>query len=178
MPIGSISIYSLLAVSKIGVKIAERKKWMPAGYYHRLSLQKLKQGDLRGAEKFNTIAINKSPDDEGALVVRDLIAMHRDVNARDIMNRIVVEEEQIIQLENRKKQNRLRMRCIAKSKKWHKILLSILAAAFTGIPIIAFSLAPSDSNARLKVMALAVASTRKRYPPARTKEKLPSFAVR
>ncbi|NOY59911.1 MAG: hypothetical protein GXO75_13425, partial [Calditrichaeota bacterium] len=121
MPIGSISIYSLLAVSKIGVKIAEKKKWMPAGYYHRLSLQKLKQGDLGSAEKFNTIAINKSPDDEGALVVRDLISMRRDADARDIMNRIVAEEEQIIQLENRKKQNRLRIRRIAKSEKWHKI---------------------------------------------------------
>jgi len=157
MPIGSISIYSLLAVSKIGVKIAERKKWMPAGYYHRLSLQKLKQGDLRGAEKFNITALHKNPDDEGVLVVRDLIAMRRDVDAREIMNRIIAEEEQIIQLQDRKKQNRLRIRRIAKSEKWHRILLIFLAVAFTGIPGLVFYLAPSDSNAGLKVTALAVA---------------------
>jgi len=157
MAIGSISIYSLLAVSKLSVKFAEKKKWLPSGYYHRLSMQRLKEGDLKAAQKFNTIALDKSPENEGALVVRDLITMRRDVDVRKLLTRIDSEEERILQIKNQKKRNQKKMRHVAGSDRWQKIIMSMLVILVLGIPVITFSVAAADTNSGLKAVALGAA---------------------
>ncbi len=75
-----MALWSIPAMAALrwGYAIAEKKKWLPKGAYHRQSLTFLKRGDIAGAERCNRIALQKAEDYEAALIVKDVIAMHRD----------------------------------------------------------------------------------------------------
>jgi hypothetical protein len=85
--------------------VAEKQKWLPKFFYHRLSMEKLKQGDLEGAELYNAIAINKGPAYEKALIMRDLIAMNRDAQADELDLLIREEERNITEVERLRARN-------------------------------------------------------------------------
>ena len=95
MAIGNIAAYSVLVLSKLGLKVAEKKKWLPSGYYHKKSVQQLKEGNLEKAIGYNSIAIDKNPDSEKALIMRDLISMQQESKVLKLQREIESTAERI-----------------------------------------------------------------------------------
>ncbi|MBN1479729.1 hypothetical protein EH223_17615 [candidate division KSB1 bacterium] len=73
-----LSSIAVVVATRLGYKIAEKKKWLPSSVYHQLTLAKLRDGNLRDAIRLNHIALQKKPNYEKALIVQDVIAMQRD----------------------------------------------------------------------------------------------------
>jgi hypothetical protein len=96
------TISSIIAAGalKLGYRLAEQKKWLPGIVYHKASLRELKNGDLRKAEFFNSIALNKKPEFNNALVVREVIAMQKDARIAQLKKLLAREEERIAGLLN------------------------------------------------------------------------------
>jgi hypothetical protein len=105
MALSVLSTLSVLVLSKIGYKVAEKQRWLPKFFYHRLSMEKLKHGDLEGAELYNAIAMDKGPDYDKALIMRDLIAMNRDAQADELDLLIREEERNIAEVEKLRARN-------------------------------------------------------------------------
>ncbi len=108
MALTAISSILTAGFIRAGYKIAENRKWLPKSIYHRLSMKKIKEGDLKQAHYFNSVAIKKHPGYENALIVRDIISMHRDAQSDRIKKMITAEEDQIqtllrLKIENEKK---------------------------------------------------------------------------
>ena len=95
MAIGNIAAYSFLVLSKLGLKVAEKKKWLPSGYYHKKSVHQLKDGNLEKAMDYNSIAIDKNPESEKALIMRDLISMQQESKAMKLQREIESTQERI-----------------------------------------------------------------------------------
>ena len=96
-----LSSLAFIAVTKLGLKVAEKKKWLPAGVYHQLTMEKLRQGDLRQAIRLNEIALQKDPDLEKALVVKDLIAMRRDALLHHVLKDLEQEKNAIREIQSK-----------------------------------------------------------------------------
>ncbi len=97
-----MAIFSSLAVmtaTRLGFKLAEKKKWLPPSVYHQLALEKLRSGDLQSAIRFNAIALQKKPDYDKALVVKDLLAMRRDALVAALLAQINQEQAAIKTIE-------------------------------------------------------------------------------
>ena len=90
-----LSSLAVVAATKIGFKVAEKQKWLPARVYHQLAIDKLRSGKLKDAARANAIALKKKPDYEKAMVVRDLIAMRRDALLTRLLRDIDIEESAI-----------------------------------------------------------------------------------
>lgn len=99
MAIANIAAYTVIALSKLGIKFAENKKWLPAGYYHKKSVEQLKSGDIQGAIEYNYTAIKKNPESEKAQVVKELISMQQDSELKTCQRQIDAEEKSIHALE-------------------------------------------------------------------------------
>ncbi len=138
MALTAISSILTAGLIKIGYKIAENKKWLPKGFYHRLSLTKIKEGDLKQAHFFNSVAIKKHPDYENALIVRDIISMQKDAQSDRIKKLITAEEDNMNTLIKLKNENE------KKIKKKHSIniiskilnifiLLAVICCSYSGI---------------------------------------------
>ena len=95
MALANIAAYTILALSKLGLKVAENKKWLPSGYYHKKSVEQLKNGDIRRATNYNDTAIKKNPDSEKAQVIKELISMQRDSQLQAFQRQIENEEKNI-----------------------------------------------------------------------------------
>lgn len=93
--IANIAAYSVLVLSKLGLKVAADKKWLPSGYYHKKSVEQLKDGNIEEAIGYNDIAIDKDPDSEKALIMRDLILMQQESKLLKIVREIKRTEEKI-----------------------------------------------------------------------------------
>ena len=94
-----LSSLAVIVATKLGFKLAERKKWLPASVYHQLAVNKLRQGDLQATIHLNEITLKKNPRHEKAQVVKDLIAMQRDALLRHLMADIEQEKEFIRELQ-------------------------------------------------------------------------------
>lgn len=90
-----LSSLAVVTASRLGFKLAEKKKWLPSSVFHQLSVEKLRSGDLQEAIHLNAIALQKKPDYEKALVVKDLLAMRRDAMLADLLSQIKVESAAI-----------------------------------------------------------------------------------
>jgi hypothetical protein len=108
-----MALWSLpaMVLLRLGYSLADKKQWLPRSAYHRQSIRSLKEGDLDGAARYNAIALKKSQEYQAALVVRDVIAMHRDARREQVFKKIAKEKDRIqalmdrvgrLQLENRK----------------------------------------------------------------------------
>jgi len=129
MAFTAISSILTAGLLKIGYKIAENKKWLPKSIYHRLSLKKIKEGDLKQAVYFNSVAIKKNPDYENALIVRDIISMQKDAQSDRIKKLITAEEDNIHTLIRLKNENKKKIKKQRIKNKISKILYLILFAA-------------------------------------------------
>lgn len=92
MPVPGLTTIALTA-TRLAYHLAEKKRWLPGGAYHRLSVDRLKAGDLDEAERLNRLALQRKPRHEKAQVVRDLIAMRRDATTAEIQKRL--DDEQL-----------------------------------------------------------------------------------
>jgi len=88
-----------MTATRLGFKIAEKKKWLPSSVYHQLALEKLRTGNLEEAVKLNNIALQKRPNFEKALVVKDLLAMQRDALIAKLLKSIEQEKTSIKMLQ-------------------------------------------------------------------------------
>lgn len=120
MALSVLSTLSVLVLSKIGYKVAEKQRWLPKFFYHRLSMEKLKHGDLEGAELYNAIAMDKGPDYDKALIMRDLIAMNRDAQADELDLLIREEERNIAEVEKLRARNVRILSRQRQKEKWIK----------------------------------------------------------
>jgi hypothetical protein len=84
----SLSTAALILAGKLGLNVAEKKKWLPSAYYHKKSVEKLKAGDVGKAQWYNDMALNARPDNEKALVMRELISMKHESSMRKIRDYI------------------------------------------------------------------------------------------
>ena len=100
---------AIVAATKLGFKVAEKKKWLPKSIYHQLALDKMQHGELFDAMRLNEIALQKNPNYEKALIVKDLIAMRRDALLNNLLRDIDQETRAIKDLgeENRAINRRL-----------------------------------------------------------------------
>ena len=73
-----LSSIVVVAATKLGLKVAGKRKWLPKSIYHQLALEKMRHGELVDALRLNEIALQKKSDYEKALILRDLISMRRD----------------------------------------------------------------------------------------------------
>lgn len=73
-----LSSIAVVAATRLGYKLAEKKKWLPTSLYHHLTLIRLRDGNLRDAHRFNQIVLHRKPHYEKALIVQDVISMQRD----------------------------------------------------------------------------------------------------
>ncbi|MBN2411995.1 hypothetical protein JXQ31_09915 [candidate division KSB1 bacterium] len=105
MALTAISSILTAGLIRIGYKIAENRKWLPKSIYHRLSVKKIKEGDLKQAHFFNSVAIKKHPDYENALIMRDIISMRKDAQSDRIKRMITTEEDNIQTLLSLKNEN-------------------------------------------------------------------------
>lgn len=94
-----LSSLAIIAATRLGFKLAEKKKWLPKGVYHQLAVNKLRQDDLPGAIRLNQIALEKDPQHEKAQIVQDLIAMRRDAILTGLLTDIAREKESIRDLQ-------------------------------------------------------------------------------
>ena len=101
MALVNIAAYAVLALSKVGLKVAENKKWLPSGYYHKKSVEQLKNGDIQRATDYNDTAMKKNPDSEKAQVIKELISMERDSKLQ-VFQRQFENEAKNIQILNEK----------------------------------------------------------------------------
>jgi len=98
MPVPGLTTLAL-TVSRLAYRLAEKKRWLPGGAYHRLSVDSLKTGDLDEAERLNRLALERKPRHGKALVVRDLIAMRRDASTAKLRRQIDEEQLRIRELQ-------------------------------------------------------------------------------
>jgi hypothetical protein len=94
MPIPGLTTIAL-AVTRLAYRLAEKKRWLPGGAFHRMSVDQLKAGDLDEAERLNRLALERKPQHNKALVVRDLIAMRRDASTAELRKKLDEEQERI-----------------------------------------------------------------------------------
>ena len=120
MTIFHASTIAFLAASKVGLKIAESKKWLPKFVYHKRAMDYLKRGDLKKARHYNSIALEKNAHFDRALVVRDLIHMNLDAKTDALRKKIKEEKEHISGLKNRQKLYKTRLRLAHNKIKWQK----------------------------------------------------------
>lgn len=141
MTILALTSLSFLAASKIGYKIAQKRSWLPASFYHLLSIERLKQGDLNAAAQFNTIALQKKPNLENALVVKDVLAMRRDSLQRDVSRKVQDELLQIMTLQRQQQLARKRLRKLMRRKEQNKAIkmLFLIGIVFLAISSVVYS---------------------------------------
>ncbi len=98
-----MALWSLpaMVLLRLGYSLADKKQWLPRSAYHRQSIRSLKEGDLDGAARYNAIALKKSGEYQAALIVRDVIAMHRDALRDKFSKEIAKEKNRIQELMNR-----------------------------------------------------------------------------
>lgn len=94
--LGSLAV---MTATRLGFKLAEKKKWLPSSVYHQLAMEKLRAGELQDAVRLNNIALQKKPDYEKALIVKDLLAMRRDALVADLIRQITQEQAAIQSIE-------------------------------------------------------------------------------
>ena len=119
-----IPAFLMTAAARVGIKILDKKGWLPADYYHRLSVQKLKSGDLDAAVSLNKIALAKSPDHKKALVIFDVIQMRNDTRLSEILLEIESTQAQMNQVEQesfRLKKSLDKMNMLARLRKTYAI---------------------------------------------------------
>ncbi|HPG39804.1 MAG TPA: hypothetical protein PLP19_13650 [bacterium] len=117
---------------KLGYKLAEHKKWLPGVFYYKAALRELKNGDLRKAELYNSIALQKRPEFKNAQVVRELISMHKDARIEHIKKQISVEDAAISALRNRIAQTRKRLARSTQVGKWLTLAMPVLYLLICG----------------------------------------------
>jgi hypothetical protein len=98
MPVPGLTTL-VLAATRLVYHLAEKRRWLPGGAYHRLSVDRLKSGDLDEAERLNRLALQRKPTHGKALVVRDLIAMRRDAATAALLGRVAEEKAKISALQ-------------------------------------------------------------------------------
>ncbi len=98
MPVPGLTTLAL-TVTRLAYHLAEKKRWLPGGAYHRLSVDRLKAGDLDEAERLNRLALRRKPKHRQALVIRDLIAMRRDAATAALRVRVAEEKSRISALQ-------------------------------------------------------------------------------
>jgi hypothetical protein len=98
MPIPGLTSLAV-TVTRLAYRLAERKRWLPGGAFHRRSMDSLRSGDLDEAERLNRLALERKPRHDKAQVVRDLIAMRRDAVTGDLHRRLDAETDRIRKLE-------------------------------------------------------------------------------
>jgi hypothetical protein len=131
MPVPGLTSLAV-AVSRLAYRLAEKRRWLPGGAYHRMSVDRLKAGDLEEAERLNRLALARAPGHGKAQVVRDLIAMRRDASAAALGRRIDEERRRVRGLQAECRARRLRVARIERRrrrKRWSAWLLVPLAAA-------------------------------------------------
>ncbi|MBN1466449.1 hypothetical protein JXA02_11845 [candidate division KSB1 bacterium] len=94
-----LSSLAVIAATRLGFKLAEKKKWLPKSVYHQLAVDKLRQDDLAGAIRLNEIALEKDPQHEKAQIIKDLIAMRRDAILSRLLTETGREKESIRELQ-------------------------------------------------------------------------------
>jgi len=108
---------AMLVFAKAGFHLAKKRKLLPKGFYHRLSLDSIRAGDFDAAVEYNALARQKDPYYEKAQVVHDLLRMNRDACVEEIrakaehhmleIGRLTLEKksrlEQLKQLQNQKR---------------------------------------------------------------------------
>lgn len=120
-----MALFSSLAfytATRLGYKLAEKKKWLPKRIYNHLALDKLKQGDIQTASRFNRIVLEKHPDDEQAQVVKDLILMHRDAEFYHLTKNIAAAEEGLLRLKSERIDISRTIRHNDRAKRWIMVL--------------------------------------------------------
>lgn len=138
MAFTAVSSILTAGLVKIGYKFAEKKKWLPKSIYHRLSLKKIREGDLKQALYFNSVAIKKNPEYENALIVRDIISMQNDAKSDRIKEMIRSEEDHIQALISLKNENKKKLKEQLDRNKMLKVififlLLVVIGCSYYGI---------------------------------------------
>jgi len=126
MPIPGLTSLVLL-VSRLTWRLAEKKRWLPGGAFHRRSMEHLRSGDLDAAERLNRLALERKPRHDKAQVVRDLIAMRRDAVTADLQRQFDEETCRIDDLAEEREACRRTLVRIDKRRRRARILTWLLA---------------------------------------------------
>jgi len=137
MPLPGLTTLALTA-SRLALRLAEKRRWLPGSAWHRRSLVSLKAGDLDEAARLNRLALERNPNHGKAQVVNDLIAMRRDAATAGLQKQIDEERRVIGELQAEHRACRLRL---LRSKRrqqqkkltaWLLVPLSAAGALVTG----------------------------------------------
>ena len=135
------SSIAFFTATRLGYKLAEKKKWLPKTVYNHLALDKLKQGDIQAAARFNRVVLQKHPDDEQALVVKDLILMHRDTKFYNLKKHIAGVEEELRRLKTELIENQRTIRRNGVQKRWLLFLSWLLLLLNVALYFVSFFVA-------------------------------------
>ena len=126
----SIPSVIVVALAKTGLYVAKKQKWLPKNFYHRLSLDSLRQGDFEAAVKYNSLARQKDPDYEKALIVYDLLRMNRDAHLEEIRSKAEEHMLEIWRLRQQKQKNLKQLKYLNSRKQQTKqgLILIFLVA--------------------------------------------------
>ncbi len=141
MPVPGLTTLALTA-SRLALRLAEKRRWLPGSAWHRRSLDSLKAGDLDEAARLNRLALERSPNHDKAQVVSDLIAMRRDAATAGLQKQIDEERLQIQVLESEHQEYRqelLHRQRVGRHRRllaWLLVPLSSAGALATGWVVI------------------------------------------
>lgn len=143
MPIPGLTTLAL-ATTRLAYRLAEKKRWLPGGAYHRLSLDQLKSGDLDEAERLNRLALERNPGHSKAQVVRDLIAMRRDASTAELQHKIDEEQQQIRALQTERLSCRWTLTKAERSRQRKRLTAWLLVPLAAGGALITSSVVAGD----------------------------------
>jgi len=131
-----LSSIAMIIVTKAGYHLAKKRKLLPKGVYHRLSLDSLKVGNFDAAAQYNALAREKDPDYEKAQVVYDLLRMNRDARVEEIRAKAEHHMLEIGRLSLAKKSRLKQLKQLQNHKRtlwWRLFTLVVLFLAFADI---------------------------------------------
>ena len=131
----SLPSIAMIVVTKAGYHLAKKRKLLPKGVYHLLSLDSIKAGDFEMAVEYNALARQKDPDYEKAQVVHDLLRMNRDARVEEIRAKVEHHMLEIAQLSLEKKSRQEQVKQLLnhnRTLKWRVFTLVTLFFALAG----------------------------------------------
>jgi len=138
MSLISLSSVALYTLGKIGFKIAEKRQWLPGIVYHKISIRKLREGNLSEAEQYNSIAMRKNPSRDDVLLVHDIVSMQRDAQTAILKRRIGEELQKMKDLRRRQRSYYGEIQKLAKTDKKRYLLPGLITLTLINLSIYFF----------------------------------------
>ncbi|MBN1543413.1 hypothetical protein JW992_14835 [candidate division KSB1 bacterium] len=100
MAIWGIPAFALIGTARLIYEVLDKRGWLPARAYRQKAIGRFKDNDLPGAEFYCRLALDRNPQDSGALVLEDLFAMRRDALRGQLLKRLTHEYKVCTHLEH------------------------------------------------------------------------------